>query len=339
MSAQQYAVSSRVRLARNLNYPYPDRLVETGDIKTRKAICEQVKEAFFSISEAFSGQYDYIDMDTLPREKALELTERHLISPAFAGGEAGRGLIVSKSRDLSIMINEEDHLRIQAFADGYAIKEAYEKAKEIDRLLGARLAFAYSEKLGYLSACHTNLGTGMRASCMLHLPVITSTGALRDLISETGRLGVTMRGNFGEGSGSSAELYQLSNMFTLGVSDEEILDRITRILDSVCAQEKKLAEAWYKADALAIEDRIYRAEGTARYARSMSSKEWEKLYSLMRLGAELGINHYKPIMLDGLYKNLRPAVLAAIPEGRTPEGRDRLRADMLRQSLEKEVIE
>jgi protein arginine kinase len=128
-------------------------------------------------------------------------------------------------------------------------------------------------------------------------------------------------------------------MFTLGVTEEEILDRITRILDSVCAQEKKLAEAWYKADALAIEDRIYRAEGTARYARSMSSKEWEKLYSLMRLGAELSINQYKPTTLDGLYKNLRPAVLAAIPEGRTPEGRDRLRADMLRQSLEKEVIE
>ena len=339
MSADRYAVSSRVRLARNLNYPFPDRLAQTGDIKTRKAICEQVREAFFSISEEFSGQYDYIDMDTLPREKALELTEWHLISPAFAGGEVGRGLIVSKSRDLSIMINEEDHLRIQAFADGYRLEEAYEKAKQIDRLLGARLAFAHSEKLGYLTACHTNLGTGMRASCMLHLPVITSTGALRDLIAEAGRLGVTMRGNFGEGSGSSAELYQLSNTFTLGVSETEILDRLKRILDSVCAQEHKLAEGWYKADALAIEDRIFRAEGTARYARSMSSKELEKLYSLMRLGAELGINRYTLGRLDDLYRRLRPAVLAAIPEGRTPEGRDRLRADILRQSLEKEVIE
>ena len=338
MSADRYAVSSRVRFARNLNHPFPDRLTEMGDIKTRKAICEQVKEAFFSISEAFSGQYDYIDMDTLPREKALELTERHLISPAFAGGETGRGLIVSKSRDLSIMINEEDHLRIQAFADGFALDEAYQKAKEIDRLLDARLHFAHNEKLGYLTACHTNLGTGMRASCMLHLPVITSTGALRDLMGETTRLGVTMRGNLGEGSDASAELYQLSNAFTLGLTETEILDRIKRILESVCAQEKKLADAWYKADALAIEDRIFRAEGTARYARSMSSKELEKIYSLMRLGAEMGLNAHTPGKLDSLYKSLRPAVLAAIPEGRTPEGRDKLRANILRQSLDKDVI-
>ncbi len=329
MSTSVYCVSSRIRFARNLKLPFPNRL----DTKARKEVCEQVKSAFFSINEAFSGQYDYIDMDTLPYEKALELTERRLISPDFAQGEAGRGLILSKDQRLIIMINEEDHLRIQAFADGFALSEAYERAKEIEQLLGARLNFAYSDTLGYLTACHTNIGTGMRASCMLHLPVITSSGALHDLISETGRVGITVRGNLGEGSEAGAELYQLSNLFTLGITEAEILQRVEQIIASVCEQEKKLAQSWYKADAHALEDRIFRAEGTARFARSITGKELEKIYSLLRLGAELGVNSIPLNKLDTLYLSLRPAVLAANPEGRRPEERDRLRATRLRDTL------
>lgn len=327
-----FAVSSRIRFARNIaDFPFCGKMTEAQRIQLR----DIVRDAFFSANSVMSKNYEFIDIDALPRTRQLALVERHLISPEFAQGQKGRGLIVSKDRNLSIMINEEDHLRIQVLTIGFDLLGAYRQAKDIEALLAQQLKFSYSDKWGYLTACHTNIGTGMRASIMLHLPAITATGAIKQLINETGRLGVTVRGVFGEGSTAQGELYQLSNMFTLGVTDTEILTRMQEVISSVMEQEKKLLQNWHKTQGIALEDKVFRAYATLRAARLISTAEFEKLYSFTRLGIALKLIDFDPRILDKLLENCRPACLVENNDTQlSPEGRDEKRAALCRQALQ-----
>lgn len=325
------AISSRIRFARNLtDFPFPSRMSE----KQRKELCEKVRVAFFSANAGMESAYEYIDVDGLSEIQATAMAEAHLISPEFAKGPRGRGLIVNKSRNVSIMINEEDHLRIQVLEKGFEIEGAYRTAKQLDRLFEEKLGYAYSEKWGYLTSCHTNVGTGMRASVMLHLPAITALHAVDKLVSETNRLGVTVRGVYGEGSQAEGDLYQLSNRLTLGINERETLDRLGEVIGSVISEEQRLLAYWRDANPLMFEDKIRRAKAILENARLMSGAEFLKLYSLCRTGIAAGLLSGSVEKLDELFSRTRPATIAA-GQGRLLEAQERdfIRADMCREAL------
>ena len=328
---QSAALSSRIRFARKLTeFPFPTRMTE----KQRVSLREKVRAAFFSANANMGREYEYIDVDGLPEIQVQAMAEEHLISPEFARGPKGRGLIVNKSKNVSIMINEEDHLRIQVLQKGFDLDSAYTTAKQLDRLLGEKLGYAYSEEWGYLTSCHTNVGTGMRASVMLHLPAITALRAVEKLVSETNRLGVTVRGVYGEGSQAEGDLYQLSNRITLGVNERETLDRLKEVIQSVISEEERLLKYWYDANPVAFEDKIQRAWATLQSARLMSGAEFLKFYSLCRTGIVLGLLSGSLDTLDNLFAQTRPASIAA-REGKAlePVERDAIRANMCREAL------
>ena len=208
-------ISSRVRLARNLTmYPFPHKM----DASQAKQAGEEIESAFFGDNQILRKQYLALDLDSLTDEDRMSLAEKHLISDKLAKGGSGHRLIISRDESLSIMINEEDHIRIQSMSAGLALENAYQSAAEISLLMENKLALAYNEKYGFLTACPTNTGTGMRASVMAHLPGMSMAGGLKNIVESLSKLGFAVRGYFGEGSKSQGHLYQISNQLTLGFS-------------------------------------------------------------------------------------------------------------------------
>ena len=205
-------LSTRVRLARNLkDYPFPARLNEKG----KEAVCAAVRDALLTGDRA--GDYDYVPMRTLSHTRAVSLAEKHLISPEFASDSAGRALILSKEEDVSIMLCEEDHVRVQVIYPGLSLEDAYRKADELDEALSSKLAIAFDPRLGYLTQCPTNLGTGLRASVMLHLPALDMTGAVHRIGANLSKLGLTIRGLYSESTKPVGAFFQLS-IFSLRIS-------------------------------------------------------------------------------------------------------------------------
>lgn len=320
-------VSSRVRLARNLaDYPFGKRL---NDPSARE-IAEKVKAVFDSV-----GDYKFTGFGTLdPIAKRAE-AERHKVSPEFVNANANSALIESDSKQVYIMLLEEDHIRIQSIKAGLSLEEAYEAASEADRLIDSTLRVAYDEKLGYLTHCPTNLGTGMRASVMMFLPALTSAGGIRPLQSRLGKIGLTIRGMSGEGSGADGYLYQISNQVTLGLSESEILAKIEGICEKITEQERALREKLKSDEDGRFTDRVMRAYGTMLYATLVDTAELLKLYADVRLGASLGIiEGISPCTLDEMLIRGMPGVLTSENNGlTTPLKRDAARAEMIRSVL------
>ena len=325
-----YTVSSRIRFARNLKeYPFGERMTSAQ----KKELCKKVKDAFFSANASMKKEYDYIELEKADRIDLMSLAETNKISPQFVSAKDG-ALILSKDGAVSIMINEEDHLRIQVIMPGLALNEAYEKAVLIEKLLNEKLQFAYSDKFGYLTACPTNLGTGMRASLMLHLPAISEAGAVNGLITEADKAGVLVRGANGEGSRAQGALFQLSNRATLGVTDKEIIKRITDVASQIAKQEEKLLDRLYKTQSVVMEDKIMRAYGTLKNARLLSAEEFISLYSLARMGVYLKLASADTATLDKLYFSCRPATVAsAHGKELSAVERDKVRAQICRNAL------
>lgn len=325
-----YTVSSRIRFARNLKeYPFGERMTSAQ----KKELCGKVKKAFFGANSSMKKEYDYIDLEKADRIDLLSLAETNKISPQFVSMKDS-ALILSKDGAVSIMINEEDHLRIQVILPGLALKEAYEKAVLIEKLLSEKLQFAYSEKLGYLTACPTNLGTGMRASLMLHLPAISEAGAVNSLVNEADKAGILVRGANGEGSKAQGALFQLSNRATLGVTEKEITERLTEVASQIVKQEEKLFDKLKKAQGVVMEDKIMRAYGSLKYARLLSADEFISLYSLARMGVYLKLTDTKLDVLDKLYFSCRPATVASnYGKDMSAHQRDIKRAQLCREAL------
>ncbi len=321
-------ISTRIRFARNLKeYPFVNRMTDAQ----KKELCNKVKEAFFGANSSMKQEYDYIELANAPRINLISLAEQNIISPQFVAEKAG-ALILSKDKTLSIMINEEDHLRIQVLIKGNALGEAYEKAKLIDSLLNESLHFACSKKYGYLTSCPSNLGTGMRASLMVHLPAITELGALNSLIREADRTGLTVRGAEGEGSRAKGSLYQLSNSVTLGLTDKEIISRLEKAWEQISKEESALAKSYFENQGIGLEDKIMRAKGILENARILSLDEFLGLYSLLRLGIELDlIDRSFRQKLDDLYYSCKDATLI-LNNGNTLE-RNILRAQLCRNAF------
>ncbi len=320
-------VSSRVRLARNLvDYPFGDKLNEPS----AKEIIEKVKKVFDGYSDYTFTNFSALDQATRTAE-----ANRHKVSHEFAATKGPCALVESEKEQVYVMILEEDHIRIQSIKPGFALEEAYKSALATDELIDSGLNIAFDEKLGYLTHCPTNLGTGMRASVMMFLPALTYSGGIRPLQNQLGKIGLTIRGMAGEGSGADGCLYQISNQITLGMSESEIISKLGTICEKICEQERNLRERMKKEDDGRLADKVMRSYGTMLYAVLMDSSELAKLYADVRLGASLGIIEGLPIhLLDKMLVCGMAGVLMSENKNiRTPHERDLARAEMVRQVL------
>ena len=319
-------LSTRVRLARNLeDYPFPSRL----DSKEKEEVSSIIKEALSDYNEK---ALENIDMSALTPAGAVSLAEKHLISPEFASETKGRSLLLSESEDVSIMLCEEDHVRIQVIYPGLSLEEAFDTAEKIDSHLEKKLSYAFSENLGYLTQCPTNLGTGMRASVMLHLPALSKKGAMRGLSTTVSKLGLTLRGSYGEGGESSGDIYQLSNQVTLGISESAAIQNLSSIAMQIIAQEKQARAVLVKDEDFM--DKIYRAYGILKSAYKLTSRELIGLLSYVRLGASEGILNVPLETLSALFIELQPATMnAQSEESLSQSQRDIKRAERVRESL------
>lgn len=318
-------VSSRIRLARNLKkYPFPSRLSAEG-------AREMKSELHGLLAEYPNETFDFLDMKNVTSVQAGAMMEEHLISPEFARASERSALLLGRNKTLSVMINEEDHLRIQAMASGACLKDLYEQVNGLDDYISDKVEYAFSEKYGYLTSCPTNLGTGMRASVMIHLPALTRRGLIDRLVDSVSQLGVTVRGLYGEGSRAEACLYQVSNSVSLGMSEEEIITLLDRIVAKICASEKKAREQAYSD--LRGQDELFRAYGILKECRMISSSEFRKLYSNLRLAVELDLISLDLKELDHLFSECQPYNLMLVGESEGDAQRDVRRAALIRQRL------
>lgn len=318
-------LSTRVRLARNVaEFPFVEKL----DDEKRMQLNEKIRDVLLP----FDSSLSFIEMKNLTDTQKISMVERHLISPEYTTAPNGRALILSDNEDVSIMLNEEDHIRLQVMEAGFALEEAYEKADRIDNALSAKLNIAFDERLGYLTQCVTNLGTGMRASLMLHLPALTKQGVISRLASTVSKLGLTVRGAYGEGTSHTGDIYQLSNQITLGISEKEALTNLASIAKQIIEQERNARKEL--AENEDYTDSIWRAYGLMKYARKMSCAEFMQLASLVRVGVSLGILDVDVEKLNELTVLLQPATINARKNDNLPaSGRDVLRAQEIRESL------
>lgn len=327
-------VSTRVRLARNLRRQvFPGR----ASLQQKEQVVEQVRAALENYNSVL--QLRFLPLEELPAQAAASLAERHIVSPEFISQRQGRAVLVNEDESVSVMINEEDHVRIQVLREGLALKEAAETADRVDTLLGEALDFAYDQEFGYLTQCPTNLGTGMRASLMLHLPALTESGSMARVAANLAKLGLTLRGAFGEGSKAVGELYQLSNQITLGLSESQAIENLSAIAGQLAGEEKRLREElcgdprW--------QDKLSRAAGLLKSARLINASEATELLSLVRLGTAQGLlTGVETGVLDGLSVGIQPATLMA-RAGKELDGteRDQLRAELLRETLKPLTME
>lgn len=317
-------ISTRIRIARNLaDYPFPVRL----DNKSKIEVNEKIRDALDG-----KENLTYTELKTLTRSQIISLAERHLISPEFASNSDARALLMSDNEDISIMLCEEDHIRIQVMKSGLALKEAYELADKIDTEINQSLKYAFDEKLGYLTQCPTNLGTGMRASVMLHLPALTAKGQIGSLASTVSKLGLTIRGVYGEGMSAMGDLYQLSNQVSLGISEKSAIDNLKTITLQLAAQERAAREEASKS--IETEDAVFRAYGILKSARILSTKEFMSLISKVRLGAVLGMIKTDLKTINELMVSMQPATINAfVGKTLSLEERDVERAKIVRERL------
>lgn len=321
-------ISTRIRLARNLRtYPFPSRM----NAEARERVMEDVRKAIENSSIA--NQFVFRNLKEISQTERVSLVERHLVSPEFISRPEGRAVLLTKDESVSIMINEEDHLRIQVMCEGFNFEGALQMADRLDTLLNESLNFAFDDKLGYLTQCPTNLGTGMRASLMLHLPALQENGTINRIAANLSKLGLTMRGTYGESSRSVGALYQLSNQVTLGLSEQEAIDNLKSIAMQLMKQERAARSELVKN--LETQDSISRSVGLLRSAKLLSNDEFMKLISNVRLGISTGlIEHLSLETINALMVRVQPATIQ-LPEGKALPAaqRDSLRANLVREAL------
>jgi len=325
-------ISSRIRLARNVaKYPFLSRATAKQKRELEELIRNKIKET--NIAPSLS----YINLSDLSPVDRLFLVERHLISREHAEGEKERGVAFGKSENVSLMVNEEDHIRIQVIRSGLELKETWKTIDDIDNKLEKRLNYAYSSKFGYLTACPTNVGTGMRASVMLHLPALGMTHHIEKVFNAVMKLGLVVRGLYGEGTQVSGDLYQISNQFTLGKSETEIIEIIEGVIPRITSYERMARKALIAESKDQLEDRVWRSYGMLKVARMISSEEIMHLLSQVRMGVNLGIiSDVEMKTLNELFILTLPGHLQKI-EGRelTSTQRNIIRAMYVRKRLEK----
>lgn len=302
-------ISSRVRLARNLkNYPFFMMLKEEDSHKMIKEVIDSIKKPETSIN----SEFEYVDLTQKNDIDKLAMLEKHKISLELLRSKAPRGILLKQDESVDIMINEEDHIRIQSIASGKNIKQAWKTAEYIDNIIEESVEYAFDEDFGYLTSCPSNTGTGMRASYMVHLPMIEASGRLSRIVSALSTFGMTIRGIYGESSESIGNVYQISNQVTLGKSEEEIIENIENITNQIVDNELDVLDNNIKQRPIYFEDQVYRAYAVLSNCRQISIKEAMNLLSTVRIGYMSGVlKEKKPnksiynIMMDIEYGNLQ----------------------------------
>ena len=326
----QIVVSSRVRLARNLrNFSFPGWAKKTERLQILEAIKPQV-EGLAEMSDAFS----VYSQDLSALEKQV-LVERHLISREHAAKGVGSAVVMNKKQTLSIMINEEDHLRMQGIRSGLQLKTVFKMIDKVDSALEERLDFSFSPQLGYLTACPTNVGTGMRASAMMHLPGLVLSEQINQIIQAVNKVGLAVRGLYGEGTEALGNFFQVSNQTTLGQREEDIIADLQKVIERVIENEQNARQMLLQKRPNTLLDQIGRGYGILQHAYSMNSKEALNLLSFMKLGIDLGFfpeECSRP--LDELFMETQPAHLQkGTAQKLAADERDALRAEIIRAKL------
>jgi len=317
-------ISTRIRLARNLKeYPFPSRLDNRQKIKINETVRDAIAER---------EKLQYTELKTLTRAQIVSLAERHLISPEFASNSDGRALLMSENEDVSIMLCEDDHIRLQVMKPGLNLKEAYETADRIDNEINEKLTYAFDERLGYLTQCPTNLGTGMRASVILHLPALAAKGQISTLASTVSKLGLTIRGAYSDSGKAMGDIYQLSNQVSLGISEESAIENLKTITLQLATKERDARDEMAKS--IVTEDMVFRAYGTLKSARILNTEEFMNLISKVRLGAVTGLLKTNLATINELMVSMQPATINAfVGRTLTAEERDIERAKIVRERI------
>jgi len=318
-------ISTRIRLARNIaGIPFPNAL--NDKTKVTKKIRAAIKNS------EIAKDFDFLELDNASQLNRLSLAEEHLISPAMLKGE-GKSVLISKDNTTSIMLMEEDHIRLQTIYGGFKLDEAYKAASGIDDIIEKSVDYAFDEEFGYLTACPTNAGTGIRASVMMHLPGLSLTKNIAQVIASATNLGIEIRGLYGEGTEADGNLYQISNRITMGLSEHEIITRLKKIVNQICDAEAKAREHLKSKYGNSLSDKLYRSYGILKFARSITSSEAKSLLSDVMLGENMGI-----IKEKGVLSPLECMVCSTpsmISRGKelNPDERDKARAEFLRNNL------
>ncbi|MEI8342274.1 MAG: protein arginine kinase, partial [Verrucomicrobiota bacterium] len=326
----QVVISSRVRLARNLNnHAFPGWAKKAE----RAKILEEIKphiEGLPDMQESYSEE-----LQNLSALEKQVLVEKHLISREQAAKGVGSAMVINRKQTLSIMINEEDHLRMQAIRSGLQLKNVFKMIDKVDSQLEARLDFAFHPTLGYLTACPTNVGTGMRASAMVHLPALVLSEQINQIIQAVNKIGLAVRGLYGEGTEAMGNLFQVSNQTTLGEREEDIIGRLNKVIETIIEHEQNARQVLLQKKLNTLLDQIGRAYGILTHAHSMTSKEALNLLSFIKLGIDLGFFPdpcREPV--DELFMETQPAHLQKTSQQKlSVEERDALRADIVRAKL------
>jgi protein arginine kinase len=329
-SKSAIVLMTRIRLARNVSgSPFPG----WAKPAQREKILEACQAAVTSVPVMKRGLSVGVG-DLADLEKKI-LVERHLISRELSGSKQGSGVVISRDQAVSVMINEEDHLRIQVLRAGFQLKKAWSSIDDIDTALEESLDFAFSPVLGYLTACPTNLGTAMRASAMMHLPALVISNQMEKVVRAVNQLGMVVRGLFGEGSDASGSIFQISNQTTLGETEEEIIKRLSGVLQSIIEHELNARARLLESDPGKLFDKIGRAYGILQNGHVLTSNEAMNLLSLIRLGVDLGVfPDAKRSTTDRLFIEAQPGHLQRAQKGEFEAGqRDLLRAERLRSEF------
>ena len=326
----QIVISSRVRFARNLrNRAFPGWAKKAE----RTAILDLIRPRVEELPE-MEDSFSELLQDLSALEKQV-LVERHLISREHAAKGVGSAVVMNRRQTLSIMINEEDHLRMQSIRSGLQLKQAFKLVDKIDSALESKLEFAYDQRLGYLTACPTNVGTGMRASAMLHLPGLVLSELINQVIQAVSKIGLAVRGLYGEGTEAMGNLFQISNQTTLGEKEDEILSRLNKVIETIIEKEHDARQVLIQKKSNTLWDQIGRAYGVLTYAHAMSSKEALNLLSIIKLGVDLGaFPEDRRLPIDELFIDTQPAHLQKSSQQKlNAEERDHLRAQIIRERL------
>jgi protein arginine kinase len=328
----EIVISSRVRIARNLKeYPYP--MLATN--QQSEEVLSQVSDVLENEELGTISHFSLVPLSSMNELEKMVLVEKHLISPNLANESRNGAVILSENESVSIMINEEDHLRIQCLCPGFQVKEAWDLANQIDDIFESHLDYGYDEKRGYLTSCPTNVGTGIRASVMMHLPALVLSQQINRILSAVTQVGLTVRGLYGEGSEALGNLFQISNQITLGQSEEEIIDNLHSVARQIIEHERAARQKLLLESRMRIVDRVNRSLGILSYAGIMDSKEAAQRLSDVRLGLDLGIiNNLSSHVLNELLVMTQPGFLQKYAgEKLSADDRDIRRAQLIREKF------
>lgn len=324
-------VASRVRLVRNIEHnSFPSRI---SSEECRKLL-NKMKKEFSDINSVDSTEYNYSDLEVMGEEYRNMLQERRIINKTMVDKKSPAGILLSEDESSGIIMNGDDHFKFYRYSCSDSLNDLWEKVNVMDDYINSHFAYAYSEKYGYLTSFPTNVGTGMKASVILHIPTLSGSRQFKTLFNEMGRFGITIKGIYTENSENYGSLYEISNQKTLGQSEEDILAVVARMAEQLAASERKLRSVLLRSRRISVEDEVYKSFGVLKYARKLTMKEAMSYLSQVRTGLLDGlISTDKPVNIFGIMMNIQPASLSRNFNVSEEKGLDMLRAEYIREHL------